>query len=208
MKKTAVGGTTSFLMALLLAGCGTVGAHAPLMTSDQTDAPTPEHNLVVANVYIDPTGFALTDLITRNTETGRVYTFPFIDNIIMGSKRLDVERVNFGDQEVNHHVLFLDLPAGSYQVTVVGFGDEGSNFERLRYDALDELFLEVPGEHPTYLGDLLIVLDDDVPRGLLGAKVAIGFSPIDADANGIHKLQSEYPALRKIDFKFGKIIRR
>lgn len=194
------------LLCCLLGACGTVGAHGPIVTADQTDAPNTEHNLVVANFYFSPAGFSLKQLTAKNTETGRIHSFPFIDNVIMGSKRLPFERVTVGGDEVTRNVLFLDLPKGSYQVTVLGVGYETSNIETFTFDELEDLTFEIIDNAPTYLGDLYVVLSDDRSPRSIRERRAVAFSSAEGDESGVRMLTDQYPAIASLDFMIGNIV--
>ena len=109
----------------------------------------------------------------RSPSSGEVYAFAFFNNVLLGSKALPHI---VGDNAVQHMV-FLDLPAGSYVMDDFEFaflGQEGASRMALRKKLTTPVLLEVPAERTVYLGRLSVRLSNLRATGAFGQQIRPG----------------------------------
>lgn len=101
------------------------------------------------------------------------FSFAFFNNAILGSRALAHIVV---DNAVTHMV-FLDLPAGSYVMDDFQFAflsQAGASTIALRKKLAKPVLLEVPGERAVYLGRLGVWLTNLRATGAFGQPIAAG----------------------------------
>ena len=116
-------------VAVLMAGCA-ANRHIKSQALDFADGDlgAVKQRLVLLTIHIEPASMnlKLRGFDVRNPSSGEVYAFAFFNNMILGSKAL---AHIVGDNAVQHMV-FLDLPAGSYVMDDFEFaflGQEGAS---------------------------------------------------------------------------------
>ncbi|MEM7504441.1 MAG: hypothetical protein AAF417_20555 [Pseudomonadota bacterium] len=193
----------AFLTAAGMAGCGASleRVRPQALSTDDADLSAVNDDLAMLVVHVNERFYRLNDMLVINTETQERFSLPFFDNFILGSKALPFENVGTDDGVVRHYV-FLDLPAGRYQISDIKVASGDVSYD---YDELDDLFFEFEAGAPAYLGELSITLDDPLnPRARRPTRVGL-FTP-SADRDGyLPIIRSRYPALADVQIADGRI---
>ena len=151
----------AFVVILLLNGCSSMDRIRPqALQPDDQNLPKLEHNLVLLSVDIDQTDtrLKLHRMVARNLETQQLWVFPFFDNTILGSSQLPFREVG----NTTEHLVFVDIPAGTYQLTKTDFkyfqyNILGSNTaQHLEHELYTPVYFKVPNDDASYLGNLII----------------------------------------------------
>jgi hypothetical protein len=162
--------------ALLLAGCA-ANTHIKSQALDFADGDLSavKQRLVLLTIHIEPASMnlKLRNFMVRNPTSGELYRFSFFNNVILGSKAL---AHIVGDNAVQHMV-FLDLPAGSYVMDDFEFAflnQEDAGTSALRKKLTTPVLFEVPGERAVYLGRLSVRLANLRATGAFGQPIKPG----------------------------------
>lgn len=156
----------SYVIALLLSaivmssGCSLperVRGHI-LQPTDRA-LPAYQDNLIILDVRVkaDQGALKLNDVDLRDTATGLPWHLPLFSNSVMKTNAVPFEEKD----DVIHHTIVVDLPAGTYEVTKLEFKDHipnliGTNVIQVYEQKPPEpLFFEVTdSSQPQYLGTL------------------------------------------------------
>lgn len=197
---------TVFLVASIasgIAGCGgsMERVRPQALSTDDVDLSAVADELAILVVHVNQRFYRLDDMLVTNTATQERYSLPFFDNFILGSSALPFENVGAEEGIVRHYV-FLDLPAGRYQINHIKVASSGVSYD---YDELDDLFFEFQAGAPAYLGELLVSLDDPLnPNARRPTRVALFTPSADRDSY-LPTIRSRYPALAELHVADGRI---
>ncbi len=141
-----------------------------------------ENNLVflVVNIKQPRARLKLRNFVAKNLSSQKNYSFAFFDNFILGSSLLQ-HTVTGNTVE---HLIFLDLPAGTYSISNMQFFDfqygllSGNTTTYLDYVLYKPVNFEVPPDGATDLGQLNIEI--------------IQATQTSVEANAYAQLQSDY----------------
>ncbi|MBE7417530.1 MAG: hypothetical protein HS128_07175 [Ideonella sp.] len=163
-------------VAVLLAGCAS-NRHIQSQALDFADADlnAVKQRLVLLTIHIEPASMnlKLRGFDVRNPSSGEVFSFAFFNNVILGSKAL---AHIVGDNAVQHMV-FLDLPAGSYVMDDFEFAflsQESASTTALRKKLTTPVLIEVSGDRAVYLGRLAVRLANLRATGAFGQQIKPG----------------------------------
>ena len=162
--------------AVLMAGCA-ANRHIQSQALDfaDSDLSAIKQRLVLLTIHIEPASMnlKLRGFYVRNPSSGEVFSLAFFNNAILGSKAL---AHIVGDNAVQHMV-FLDLPAGSYVMDDFEFAflhQESASTTALRKKLTTPVLLEVPGDRAVYLGRLGVRLTNLRATGAFGQQITPG----------------------------------
>lgn len=197
---------TVFLVASIAAGMAGCGGsmervRPQALSTGDGDLSAVNDDLAILVVHVNQRFYRLNDMLVINTATQERYSLPFFDNFILGSTALPFENVG-GEDDVVRHYVFLDLPAGRYQIREIGVASSGVSYD---YDELDDLYFEFQTGAPAYLGELQIALDDPLnPGARRPTRVAL-FTPSADKDTYLPIIRGRYPALAEAQVADGRI---
>lgn len=163
-------------VAALVAGCAS-NTHIKSQALDfaDRDLSAVKQRLVLLTIHIEPASMnlKLRNFIVRNPSSGEMFSFAFFNNAILGSKALPHI---VGDNAVQHMV-FLDLPAGSYVMDDFEFAflnQESASSTALKKKLATPVLIEIPPERAVYLGRLSVRLSNLRATGAFGQAIKPG----------------------------------
>ena len=176
---------TGLLLLIFLHGCagGSLGrVKSQAIQPQDKNLSRIENNLVflVVNIKQPRARLKLRNFVAKNLSSQETYSFAFFDNFILGSSLLQ-HTVTGNTVE---HLVFLDLPAGTYSISSMRFFDfqyglvTGNTTTYLDYELFKPVNFEVLADGATDLGQLNIQI--------------IQLKTTSAEANAYAQLQSDY----------------
>lgn len=163
-------------VAVLMASCASnMRTQSQALDFADPDLNAVKQRLVLLTIHIEPASMnlKLRNFMVRSSSTDQVFRFSFFNNVILGSKAL---AHIVGDNAVQHMV-FLDLPAGSYVMDDFEFAflsQESASSTALRKKLTTPVLLEVPGERAVYIGRLGLRLSNLRATGAFGQQIKPG----------------------------------
>lgn len=173
------------LVIAVAAGCSSQSIRPQALQLDDRDLASIEHQLVMFTVHIHPASenLKLRGMVARNLDTGQGHSFPFFSNAILKSSAIpytvDGDRIE--------HMIFLDLPAGTYEIREFDFAqyaDAGGYNSVMRHELEKRVRFQV-GDNATYLGRLVLGIGD-----IRIVDIIVPQSPVSL-VNEINKLAGE-----------------
>ncbi len=204
--------TAVLMVASALTGCASSMDHLrpQALEPEHTDLSHLADTLVVTTVAIAPAGYILNALTATNTTTGQLYRFPYFSNPFLGTRKLPHELVDIGDRSVTTHVVFMDLPPGHYEVYEVEIAHE-AGFESFEFDKKTWFAFDVENATPHYLGNLTMVLSENLEPNRLRATRALGIVGEESVSGALRdvrlaELRQRYSALDGVAFHHGRVV--
>lgn len=156
MKKFLYKSSLVILAALLMGGCaGSFERVRPqAIQPGDADLSNLKDNLVFLSVHVSQQRpmLKLRGMLVKNRNTDELYSLPFFDNVLLKSKELQ-HSVNGNTVE---HLVFLDLPAATYELVKLEFFNIArfGKVQSLDHEVRRPVLFEVSESQVLYLGRL------------------------------------------------------
>ncbi|MDH3468163.1 MAG: hypothetical protein OES26_20020 [Gammaproteobacteria bacterium] len=148
-------------LVLSLTGCAALHRVRPqALTYEDEDLSSIEYNLVLMSIDLHQrdTNLRLRRLVVKNLDTQEFWVSVFFYNAVIGSNEITYTLT----ADATKYLIFLDIPAGNYQLTHADFahsryGSSGGTDTRVLEDELGQTVrFEVLEGEQTYIGNLKI----------------------------------------------------
>ena len=142
-------------VSVALAACSSANLHTQALREDDRNLDRIEHGLSMMSVSIHPrfANLQIRGVNLRQASTGKLQVVSFFNNAILHSRWVPFSEEDDGIRQI----LLLDLPPGRYQIEELEFAlqhDSGAYTPVMQNGFADEIYVEIPSNEPTYLGNL------------------------------------------------------
>ena len=190
-------------ISLLSVGCASQQVRPQALTPEHSDLSHVQDSLAILLVRVDGSHHVLSGFEVLDLETEESYSHPFYDNSEIDSSSLDYEQMG-GENGALEHMVFLDIPAGKYQVTGIEISDKDYQYKHPVSD-MDTIYFEFGPGTPAYLGEFFVSLGKESRKGVLTEAGEVFFMASVRPANNIKRIVKRYPMLQSLEIHQGKI---
>ncbi len=191
------------MVSVLSGGCASQQVRPQALTPDQADLSHVQDGLAILLVRVDGSYHIMRSLEVLNLETQESFSHPFYNSSELGSSNLDYEQMG-GDNGALEHMVFLDIPPGSYQVTGIEISDKKHQYKH-SVPNIESIFFEFGPGTPAYLGELFVSLGMESRKGVLAEVGEIFFMTSMRPTKNIKRVVKRYPMLQALEIHQGKI---
>ena len=191
------------MVGVLSGGCSSQQVRPQALTPNQSDLSHVQDGLAILLVRVDGSHHILRGFEVLNLETQKSYSHPFYDNSELGSSNLDYEQMG-GENGALEHMVFLDIPAGSYQVTGIEISDKKHQYKHPVSD-IESIYFEFGPGTPAYLGELFVSLGKESRKGILTEAGEVFFMASMRPEKNIKRVVKRYPMLQSVEIHQGRI---